>query len=125
MADSDAGGVIYYGAPYPWHEAALLGWLAEIGRPISAILRSGNAFPCVHSEADYRRPLRVDDVVDVRLHTLAVGSSSFQLQTEVWLQELSVVVRAVYVWSTGDPREGMKSTPLPPWLRSALESPLS
>jgi YbgC/YbaW family acyl-CoA thioester hydrolase len=120
MADTDSGGVIYYGAPFPWHEQALLGWFDSIGHRISEILANGHAFPCVHSEADYLKPLRVDDIVEVRLHAGRVGISSFQTETRIWKDELAAVVRATYVWAEGHPRTSVKSAPMPTWLRDAL-----
>jgi 1,4-dihydroxy-2-naphthoyl-CoA hydrolase len=120
MADSDSGGVIYYSAPYPWHEHALLAWFDSIGHRITDTLAGGQAFPCVHSEADYLKPLRVDDIVDVRMYTAHIGRSSFGLETEFWHGERAGVVRTTYVWAEGHPRSGVKSAPLPGWLRDIL-----
>lgn len=124
MADTDAAGVIYYACVFRWHEAAMMEWLDVAGQPIGKLLADGFAFPCVHSEADYLHPLRVDDQLDIRLGTGRVGTKSFELVSEGSLGEQTAVrVRAVYVWAhLATPRNPQfRPAALPAWLVSALE----
>lgn len=122
MQDTDAAGVIYFAAPLTWHESALMGWLRSIGHPISQSLASGYAFPCVHVEADYALPLRVDDPIVIRLHASKVGKSSFGLTSKIYRADLAAVtVRAAYVWASNNQNVGaFASAALPNWLRAAL-----
>jgi acyl-CoA thioester hydrolase len=124
MADTDAAGVLYFGAPYPWHEAAMMEWLNEAGHPINVLLSNGEAFPCVHSAAEYRAPLRVNDALRVVLLADGAGRTSFGLRSEYWRSsDLCVEVRSRHVWTLlglSNPTAAVRPDLLPDWLRSAL-----
>jgi acyl-CoA thioesterase FadM len=128
MADVDAAGILYFGAPYRWLEESFSGWLKELGHPLSAILRSGSGCPCVTSATSYGVPLVLDDEVTVHLRPSSVGTTSFSVTVDVVrARDGAPAVRSTswHVWSQFD---GHATTPvvvpapLPDWLRDALSS---
>jgi acyl-CoA thioesterase FadM len=122
MADTDATGFLYFGAPYPWHEAAMMEWLNEAGHPIDMLLADREAFPCVHSDAEYRTALRINDPLKVVLLADGAGKTSFGVRSEYWRStELCVEVRSRHVWtSLSSPTGAVRRVLLPDWLRNAL-----
>jgi acyl-CoA thioesterase FadM len=114
-----------------WTEAFFTEWLLALGHPISQMLSSGEATPVVRVEADYRAPIGVDDILEMRLSTAHLGDKSFSL----WVRAhdiagsavLEVHVFHVYTLfekSPLSPRPKTTSAPLPEWLRSALSVPI-
>lgn len=64
--DTDAGGVVYYANYLKYLERARTEWLRSIGVEQGELLREhGLLFAIVHVEADYRRPARYGDLLQV------------------------------------------------------------
>lgn len=127
MVDTDMSGLLYFGAVYRWHEEVFGGWMLELGHGIGGILSSGHGFPCVHSEAQYRGPLAMDDALQMRLYAAAVGRTSFGFVSQTHLdgrEDPSVVVRSRHVYGgmrrPGDVHAGFDPLPLPEWLVAAI-----
>ena len=78
-ADTDASGHYHYIAAFRLFEAAENALMHRLG-----LLRSTQGrLPRVHAEADFRRPLRSHDLVDVHARVAAVGASSITFAFEV------------------------------------------
>jgi acyl-CoA thioesterase FadM len=126
MADVDAAGILYFGAPYRWLEEAFTGWLNGLGRPLSGLIRSGWGCPCVTSATLYGVPLVLDDEISVSLRPSSLGRTSFSLTTEATrLRDGAVAVRSTgwHVWSEFDGRADppvVQPTPVPDWLSEAF-----
>ena len=122
MADVDAAGILYFASPYRWLEEHVTGWLIDRNHPLSDLLKEGHAFPCVSSSASYSAPVRVDDILEVTLHPLHVGRTSFALGAQCRRDDGThvVSVAAWHVWV--ELGESPRSMPLPTWLRKSLET---
>jgi acyl-CoA thioesterase FadM len=127
MGDTDASGLLYFGAVYRWSEAVFSGWFADIGHGMGASVRQGIVWPVVHSEAEYRGPLTADDSIDLVLYADHIGRSSFGLVCDVRYaadhsSRLTIQTRHVYgrMRVPADVHCGFDSESLPDWLRSAL-----
>lgn len=124
MGDTDAAGIIYFGAPVGWAERMITEWLAESGWPLSEQLGSGWGMPAVHLEVDYSRPLRLDDriVGTLRSHARSAHSVTWRCQfsteeegpvaVEVRLTQASVRLQA----------GGTTLVDLPPGLAAQLDA---
>jgi len=121
MADVDAAGIIYFGAPAPWAEGLFTDWLARLGHPISRLIAGDAACPVVESRISYKSPLRLDDVVDLELTARVLGHRSFTVGTRVVRDGvLAVDIELVHVCITGLGSTPV-SAPVPPWLREGLQ----
>jgi len=126
LSEVDAAGILYFAAPYRWLEESFTGWLKDIGRPLSVLLRQGSGCPCVTSAASYGVPLVLDDEISVSLRASSVGTTSFSVTMEATrLPDGPLAVRASgwHVWSRFDGRGETPTVapePLPDWLRTAL-----
>lgn len=126
MGDVDAAGIVFYANPYRWRDVVYTGWLLSIGHPLSQLLDSGFATPCVASSARYLAPIGLDDVVDLSLVAERVGTSSFDLRMDAAMagQDPAVEVRTTNVWAARKPGGGLSAQPLPDWLVKNLSAAL-
>lgn len=126
MGDVDAAGILYFAAPYRWHEELFSSWFATVGHPVSGMLRGGTASPCVGSSAGYSVPLALDDAIELCLSPASVGRTSFALTTTAYRVAdavAAVTVTSHHVWSLfspGAPATALRAEPLPTWLRELL-----
>ncbi|MFT4047134.1 MAG: tol-pal system-associated acyl-CoA thioesterase [Solimonas sp.] len=65
--DTDASGVVYHANYLRWFERARTEWLRALGLGQEALMRElGVAFTVAGMEIEFRRPARLDDVLEVR-----------------------------------------------------------
>ena len=118
--DVDAGGVLFFGRIYDYcHQAYEEFWGSEgIDR---AHFFAGEEYlvPIAHSEADYRRPIRHGDRIDVRIDVTRVGRASFTLRYHVTGVDGDLRVEASTVHAFVD-RRSMRPIPISESLRGIL-----
>lgn len=77
--DTDAGGVVYHTAYLRFAERARTELMRTLGFDHAGLLeRDGLAFAVRRCEAEFLRPARLDDLVEV--HTLLAGASAARLR---------------------------------------------
>jgi acyl-CoA thioester hydrolase len=87
--DTDAGGVVYHARYLGLAERARTEAIRGLGQPVSALLDDfGLAFVVRQATIDYRRPLRLDDVVTVTTRLTELGSASCRLEQTFLLGEV-------------------------------------
>jgi YbgC/YbaW family acyl-CoA thioester hydrolase len=135
MADVDAAGIIYYASPLRWAEKLFTHWIHDLGHPHRQMFSEGIATPAVHVSVDYRDHLSLDDMVSLQLTAAHLGTSSFTLRLEAFLDRpdispvkgaAAVEVRTTHVYTQyRHPSYGQNAQtvtqPMPSWLRTALE----
>ena len=77
MGDVDAAR-LHFGAPARWMDRAPGGWPAEVGHPLSELLRTGLGVPVVDLHCRYLARVDLDDVLDAATWLGAVGTTSFR-----------------------------------------------
>jgi len=113
--DTDASGRIHFTTPFRWFEIAEFELLRAVGVPHGS--HHEVDFPRVSVGATYRRPLRVDDVVEVRIRPGRIGERSITYQCDVYHAEELVIDGFVTCVAVGPDGQ---SCPLPERLRRAL-----
>ncbi len=118
----DQQGVVFNMWYFGWFDDAMTQFLGEVGYPYAAMNGDGFDVQLVHTEADWRDPVRYGEQVLVDVAAERVGSTSFTLYfgVRVGAQE-RCTGRTVYVVVGTD---GSGKRPMPPKLRAALESAL-
>lgn len=114
--DTDASGRIHFTAAFRYFEVAEFELLRSLGVPYG---KSEADFPRVSVAATYKKPLTVDQLIEVRIWPDRVGERAVTYACEIYHEgELAVEghVTAVAVGPDG------KSRPLPEELRRALTS---
>jgi YbgC/YbaW family acyl-CoA thioester hydrolase len=116
--DTDASGRIHFSAAFRYFEVAEFELLRALG-VAHGTLGEAVGFPRVNVSATYKKALRVEDVIEVRVRPGRVGNSSVTYHHEIFHDgELAIEgqVTAVAIGPDG------KSRPLPGRLRQALTS---
>jgi acyl-CoA thioester hydrolase len=82
--DTDAGGVVYYANYLRFAERARTEMLRRLGIESSKLMaEAGIAFVVRHCEADYRRPARLDDELEVRTRLVNMGGATLELEQRI------------------------------------------
>ena len=80
---TDAAGVLFYSRLFELVQEAFETAMEAGGLPLGELLRDGGfRIPVVHAEADYTAPVRVGDVLEVRL-AFEAGTRSLRVKAEV------------------------------------------
>jgi len=88
--DTDAGGVVYYANYLKFMERARSEWLRSLGVEQAELLRTqGLLFAIVRVEADYRRPARYGDLLQVTCAIAEHSRTSLTFVQEVYRGDLS------------------------------------
>jgi acyl-CoA thioester hydrolase len=78
--DTDAGGIVYHATYLRWMERARSDWLRALGeRHGELAARAGVQFVVSEIDIRYRRPARLDDLLDVDLEVVEVRRASLRL----------------------------------------------
>ena len=119
--DVDAGGVLFFGRIYDYcHHAYEEFWDAEGIDRAHFFAGAEYLVPIAHSEADYRRPIRHGDKIQVRVDVTRVGRASFTLRYHVTgADPVDLRVEASTVHAFVD-RATMRPIPIPESLRAIL-----
>lgn len=113
--DTDASGRIHFTAAFRYFEIAEFELLRVLGVPYQ---RNAEAdFPRVNVTATFRKPITVDDVVEVRIRPARVGERSVTYQCDIYHQGECVIEGTMTAVAVGP--DG-KSRRLPETLRRAL-----
>jgi 1,4-dihydroxy-2-naphthoyl-CoA hydrolase len=68
LAHVDAAGILYFARIFELCHAAMEAAMSAAGRPLSGFFRDPTwVMPVVHAEADYKRPLKLDDEVRIEV----------------------------------------------------------
>lgn len=125
-AEVDQQGVVFNGHYLTWFDEACTGFLDHLDVTYPGLIASGYDIQVVHSEIDFKGPVRWRDSVRVEVHCERIGSTSFTLGFNVVRskggdadQQSAVRGHNVYVVVS---TEDWAKRPIPPVLREALSS---
>ncbi len=80
LHDTDAAGVLFFSNQFKIIHDAYEALLETVGFGFAGLIRNKDFFlPIVHAESDYKAPLFVGDVLEVRVKVGRVGQTSFTL----------------------------------------------
>jgi acyl-CoA thioester hydrolase len=78
--DTDAGGIVYHATYLRWMERVRTEWLRALGASHGALAeREGLQFVVSDIDIRYRRPARLDDLLDVDLEVAEVRRASLRI----------------------------------------------
>lgn len=82
--DTDAGGIVYHATYLRWMERARTEWLRALGERHGELAdRAGVQFVVSELDIRYRRPARLDDLLDVDVAVLELRRASLRLAQRV------------------------------------------
>lgn len=82
--DTDFGGVVYYANYLKFLERGRTEALRDLGVDQIALKKAGTVFVVRRVEADYLKPARFDDVLEVRTGVSTLKRASVIMPQEVW-----------------------------------------
>ncbi len=81
--DTDAAGIVFYANYLKFFERARTEWLRSCGFGQESLRRdAGIAFVVTETKLRYRRPARLDDVIDVSVAVVHLGQASLEIAQE-------------------------------------------
>jgi len=89
--DTDAGGVVYYGAYLKHLEEARAEFLRSKGVSMEEYANKGFLFPIVRLEIDYKSPARYGDEISVFCRLEKTGNASFEFAQEIKRGEVLIL----------------------------------
>jgi acyl-CoA thioester hydrolase len=117
FCETDAMGVVHHASYLAYLEETRVEYLRALDRPYHRLREEGVEFPVVEAALQYRRPLRFDDVVDVRVMVGSAGAATFQMNYLVGCDGQTSAT-ALTVHGVVDGRG--RPTRLPAWLRDLV-----
>jgi acyl-CoA thioester hydrolase len=83
--DTDAGGVVFYANYLKFFERARTEWLRALGVGQQRLREdTGAIFIVADTAVRYRRPARLDDLIDVTVDVREAGRASMALAQQAW-----------------------------------------
>ncbi|MEY4695883.1 MAG: tol-pal system-associated acyl-CoA thioesterase [Pseudomonadota bacterium] len=83
--DTDLAGIVYYANYLKFIERGRTEWVRALGVDQGALkAERGIVFAVRRVEADYLRPARFDDLLEVRTRPLSLGGARLEVGQEVW-----------------------------------------
>jgi len=117
--DTDTAGIVYYANYLKFAERARTEMLRDYGADHGMLQKKlGLAFVVKRCVANYHRPARLDDLLDIRTRIKRIGGASIDLGQDVLLDDqllVSLEVRLALLDAT------MKPTRFPALLNAALQ----
>jgi len=118
--DTDAAGMVYHSNYLKYAERARTEWLRDLGvQQRQWREETGLSFAVTRCEIDFRRPARLDDMLDVATRVLEVGGASVVAE-QVIRREADEVARLKLIVACID-RDGRPAR-LPKNLRTAMSA---
>ena len=88
---TDPAGIVYFAKIFELFHTAFEDLMAASGHPLSAFFARGRPdwlMPLVHAEADFKRPLRLGEVLEVRVVVDSVDDSRLAFDFEIWGEDV-------------------------------------
>lgn len=121
LADTDAAGVLFFANQFRIIHLAYEELLNMIGFPIKDILAKHKfALPIVQADAEFMRPLRVGDQIEINAMIKSVANSSFSIMYAIRKDD-SIYGTAKTIHISINKETG-KKTPLDPAFKEKLNS---
>ena len=115
--DTDAGGLVYYGAYFAHLEEGRNEYCRSRGIDLAEYAKKGIQFPVVHAEVEYKAPARYGDKIRILTRLERIGNSSLHFLQEIRRDDC-LLVKARVVWACI--AEDLKAQAVPQEVRQAL-----
>ena len=133
FAETDLAGIVHFSNFYRYMEDCEHAFYRSLGYSVHAMDdgEGGSvAWPRVHSECDFRLPLRFEDEFETELELTEIGTKTLRYRFTFWRldaagnrsEEVSLAEGKMVVVCVRMGPEGMKSVPVPASIRARIES---
>ena len=122
FADVDLAGIVYYPRLLHYFHVAMEEFFAgALGLDYAEVLRERRfGLPAVHLEADFRRPLRYGDHLEVEVRVEAIGRTSLCWRFGLYRAGEADALADGRVVTVGLDLDAFEKREIPAWLREAV-----
>jgi acyl-CoA thioester hydrolase len=79
-------GVVYYANYLVWFEVGRTEWLRDTGWSYREMELEGISLPVIEAHAEYRRPARYDDDLEIQTTVVLISPVRIRFNYEIWRQ---------------------------------------
>jgi len=121
--DTDAGGVVYHSQYLNFFERARTEWLRGIGVFQAKMAREDNViFAIRHMDIDFIQAARLDDELDVTVHTASAGGARVTFAQDMMRCSDRQLVATASLTAVCLKADSFKPTRVPEWIRARFRS---
>lgn len=117
--ECDPAGIVYFGHFFTFCHEAYEELMREGGQAIETLLVSPIVYPLRHVEADYSSPMRMGDLITIRIAIGKVSERSFRVEFTLTSEAGLLLAKAAHVHVAVD-RATMRPVSIPEALRALL-----
>ena len=117
--ECDPAGIVYFAHIFTFCHEAYEELVRAGGQPIETLIGSAVVYPLRHVEADYRAPLRLGDLITIRVSLAKLSERSFQVVYAIADQAGGLLATSASVHVAVE-RATMRPTAIPPEVRAVL-----
>lgn len=107
MHDTDMAGILYFARQFRFAHDALEDFMESEGLSFDRLFHNNDfVYVIVHAEADYLRPVKVGDRLDIQVTVEKIGETSFTINYRIYRSpELIGTAKTVHVTMDAKTRE--------------------
>lgn len=117
--DADPAGIIFYASLFKFVHTAYEDFMKSLHTERNYFFDENVVLPIVHAESDYKKPIKVGDILKINVTVSQVRESSFELSYIFYNENDALVAAAKTVHAAVD-KASFKKTALPADLRKKL-----
>ena len=119
--DTDAGGVVYHSRYVNFFERARTEWLRSLGVDQSELAEQENVlFAVRHMEIDFKQAARLDDELDITVHSVEVGGVRMTINQDMTRCSDGQAVASAKLTAVSLKADSFKPARMPAWIRAAV-----
>jgi acyl-CoA thioester hydrolase len=121
--DTDAGGVVYHSRYLNFFERARTEWLRSMGVHQAKLAAEENVvFAIRHMDIDFAQAARLDDELDVTVHSVDAGGVRMTFSQEMTRCSDGQQVASAKLTAVSLKADSFKPTRMPKWIRAKIRS---
>ncbi len=122
MEDTDAGGVVYHARYAHFFERVRTEWLRKMGLHQAELAVEKNIiFLIRHMEIDYRRAARLDDEVDVTVHSVDIDGVKMIFNQQMTRCSDGQQIASAKLIAVCVKADSISPTRVPEWIRAKIK----
>lgn len=119
LGRTDAAGVLYFAQALELTHEAIEAFLESRGAGMAKLLSTGPSLPIVHTEANFKSPLRTGDTYTVFVDSVEISRRSITFHSRILGPANRLVADVTLIHACLDTASG-KGIAVPNWLKTAL-----
>jgi len=121
MEDTDAGGVVYHATYANYFERVRTEWLRSMGlNQVELAVDKNIIFVIRHMEIDYRRAARLDDELEVTVHSVDIEGVRMAFDQQMTRCSDGQRVASAKLTAVCVQADSFKPTQVPEWIRANI-----